>query len=255
MMLTDYLITAVSYLKHRSKRTLIKYSYGLQGLKGLEIGGPSAFFSLKGHFPVYLFAAEIDGVNYSNQTVWEGSIQQGRNYRYYNKTGYQYIKEASDLNDIQEGNYDFVLSCHSLEHVANPLKALAEWRRVLRKNGTLVLVLPDKRHTFDINRPYTTIKHLLDDRRNNVGEDDPTHYQESIELHDLSLDNGVSSKQEHAERIKNNITTRCVHHHVFSLELIREMLTAASFKVIYQQEAAPFHLITIARKTDAPAKS
>lgn len=251
MKITDYLITAVSYLKQRSKRTLIRYSYGFRGWKGLEIGGPSAFFSLKGYFPVYLFAAGIDGVNYSNLTVWEGSIREGRNYHYHTKTGNQFIKEASDLGGIKEGSYDFVLSCHSLEHVANPLKALAEWHRVLRENGMLVLVLPDKRHTFDVNRPYTTIAHLLNDRRNGIEEDDTTHYQESVELHDLSRDNGVSSKQEHAERIKNNETTRCVHHHVFSMDLIKEMLAAASFEVVYQQEAAPFHLITIARKISA----
>ena len=251
MKIFDYAVTAVSSLRHRSKRTLISYSRLLQGLKGLEIGGPSALFSLKGHFPVYLFAGEIDGVNYSTNTVWEGSIREGRNYRYYDKTGYQFIKEASDLNGITDGSYDFVLSCHSLEHIANPLKALAEWRRVLKPKGTLVLVLPDKRYTFDVNRPYTKIGHLLDDLENGTDETDTTHYRESIELHDLSRDTGVQTRQEHTARIQNNIVTRCVHHHVFSPEVIREMMESASFKVIYQQEAAPFHLITIAQRTDS----
>src|SRR5688572_25275355 len=163
MSIKDYLITFFSYLRRPSKRRLITYSRQLTGKNGLEIGGPSSFFTVKGNFPVYLFANRIDGVNFNTETIWEGSIKEGGTYRFYKKEGYQYIREATDLQGIEDNKYDFVLSCHSLEHVANPLKALSEWQRVLKPGGLLVLVLPDKRYTFDINRTYTKMDHLVKD--------------------------------------------------------------------------------------------
>jgi len=249
MKLTDSIITLASYISKPSKRKLINYCRMFAGKKGLEIGGPSSLFSLKGYFPVYLFAKQIDGVNYSNETSWEGRIEEVNNYHYHMKTGYQFIREATDLHDIPPASYDFVLSCHSLEHVANPLKAIQEWKRVLKPSGLFVLVLPDKRYTFDVNRPYTSMDHLLEDYKINRGEDDTTHFNEILELHEFGKDEGADSKEILKERLKTNVTSRYVHHHVFNFELVDEMLKYFSFEKIYQQQAHPFHLITIARKS------
>lgn len=249
MNIPDYLITGLSFIKQPGKRKLIRMAYRLRSKKGLEIGGPSSFFNLKGYFPVYIFAARIDGVNFSNETVWEGKISAGDTYSYYNnKGGHQYISEASDLAFLESACYDFLLSCHSLEHMANPIKALKEWNRVIKTGGYLVLVLPDKESTFDNKRPYTTFEHLLQDYENNVGEDDTTHFEEVIRLHDINMDQGVQSGEALAQRIMNNFNNRCVHHHIFSLNVIKQVLGYAGFSVLYQQKARPFHLITIAQK-------
>lgn len=248
MSLKDNIITFVSFVTRPAKRKLIRLSMRHRGKKGLEIGGPSSFFSLKGYYPVYLFARQIDGVNYSNNTVWEGKIEEGQTYKFHAKTGYQYISEATDLSRCKDAFYDFVLSCHSLEHVANPLKMLAEVKRVLKPEGEFILILPDKRFTFDINRPYTTLAHLQEDFRNDVKDDDRTHFQESIDLH--KHEDGISAAQveEFNSRVMNNNTFRCVHHHVFDFALIKEMLSVAGFDTEYQQTAHPFHMVTIARK-------
>ena len=247
MGIKDWLITMASYLRRPEKRKLIRIAMQFRGKKGLEIGGPSSSFSVKSFFPVYLFAGEIDGVNYSNETMWEGKIQEGRNYKFYNKTGYQFIREATDLSAIADNSYDFILSCHSLEHVANPVKAVEEWRRVLKPGGLFVLVLPDKRNTFDFKRPYTTMQHLLEDYAAKMREDDQTHVEEMISLHDFSKDNTSGSKEELFSLIRNNFVTRAVHHHVFSFELVNDMLKYFSFTIEHQQAVAPFHLVTIAR--------
>ena len=42
--------------------------------------------------------------------------------------GYQYIAEANDLRMIESGTYHFVLSSHTIEHTAKPLRALREAR-------------------------------------------------------------------------------------------------------------------------------
>jgi SAM-dependent methyltransferase len=241
--------TVVSYLFRSEKRELIKIARQFKSKVGLEIGGPSSFFSLRSYMPIYLFAEKIDGVNFSNNTVWEGSISEGENFEYYNgRKGYQYISEASDLSRIESGKYDFILSCHCLEHTANPLKALKEWSRVLKNGGELILILPDKNFTFDKFRPVTTFKHLEEDFQMDIDEADTTHFSEVINFHDLQKDQGVETEQQLIERTNNNYTNRCVHHHVFDFDLIRQMLEHVRLSVQLQQWAHPFHMVSIAKK-------
>lgn len=249
MKFSQYIITLISYATRPEKRKLINISRSLKGKVGLEIGGPSAFFNLKSYFPVYVFAKRIDGVNFSAETVWEGKIKEGMSYDYANKRkGFQYISEASELGDIKNDNYDFLLSCHSLEHVANPIKTLKRWYDVLKKDGKIILVLPDKDFTFDHNRPYTKFDHLLQDFNSGIDEHDTTHFEEIFRLHDITKDAMINSNEELKTRMEDNFSNRCVHHHVYTLELVKELLNYCGFNVTYQQKAKPFHLVTVAEK-------
>lgn len=211
---------------------------------GLEIGGPSGIFRNKQILPIYQLAKRIDGVNFSTQTVWENNVQAGETYKYgTDKTGYQYIMEASDLFAIADEQYDFIVSSHSLEHYANPLKALKEWQRVIRRGGVILAVVPDKRVTFDWRRDITTFDHLLKDYEANVGEEDQTHYNEIMLLHDLSKDPGVESYEHFMMRSSKNYENRCLHHHVFNLELLQQMFTHLGMKIIYTDSYLPSLII------------
>ncbi len=109
---------------HREIQKLFDNKYGL------EIGGPSGLFRNNGFVPLYKVIKGLDGCNFSNTTIWEGTIEIGENYTYHkNKKGIQYISEATDLGDIHDSKYDFVISSNCLEHVANPMKAVEEWVR------------------------------------------------------------------------------------------------------------------------------
>jgi SAM-dependent methyltransferase len=141
---------------------------------GVEIGGPSIVF--KTALPIYQRVKNIDGVNFSHDTIWEGVIRRGRNYNYIrNRKGLQLIAEATDLRQIESDTYDFLLSSNCLEHVANPIRALLEWRRVVKPGGALILVLPNKASNFDHKRPVTKFEHILDDFTKEVDEYDLTH--------------------------------------------------------------------------------
>lgn len=251
MQIKNKIITDLSYLRTGWKRKLISISKTFSDQYGIEIGGPSPIvFGLKGIFPVYVFAKGVDGVNFSTDTVWEGKISAGKTYKYFqNRCGYQYICEATDLSEVPDDKYDFALSSHSLEHVSNPLKALLEWNRVVKKSGKLVLILPDKTRTFDSMRNYTVFEHLLEDLKNNTDEHDQTHMKEIFELHDFTNDPG-SDKDLFKNNLSNNFVHRMAHHHVFSLELIKQMLSFAGFTTTYQQACPPFHLATIAIKNN-----
>ncbi len=222
-----------------------------QNKGGLEIGGPSFAFSNKGFLPLYHLVKNLDGCNFSSHTVWEGNIKPGQNYKYGKRTGTQFIFDGGNLNEIPDDSYDFVLSCHSLEHMANPLKAMQEWKRVIKNNAYVLLILPHMDKTFDRNRPLTSMSHLISDLENNTQENDSTHFDEVIFLHDLSMDGGVKNIGDLKKRTSENFSNRCVHHHVFNTPLVAKLADYTGFKICYIQHFNPFHIIFLLKKTNA----
>jgi SAM-dependent methyltransferase len=208
---------------------------------GLEIGGPTGSFLYS--IPIYFYVKSLDGVNFSNTTVWTGDVS-GDRYDFYPRKagkkyiiGKQHIMEASDLSPLDSGSYDFLLSSNCLEHVANPLKALREWTRVIRKGGHILLVLPKKEHNFDHRRSVTPFEHLLDDFRNGTTEHDLTHLDEILTLHDLSMDLLAGDRANFRTRSERNFENRCLHHHVFDADSIRKMLKFVGVSVIREDVA------------------
>ena len=62
------------------------------------------------------------------------------------------IKVTNNLKTLKDKSFDIVFSCHVLEHLENPLKALKEMNSKLSNNGKLILVLPiDKWNKPNIN--------------------------------------------------------------------------------------------------------
>lgn len=56
------------------------------------------------------------------------------------------VQAAGDtLTMFADGELDFVVSRHNLEHYIDLVKVLREWRRVLRPGGTLAMIVPDER--------------------------------------------------------------------------------------------------------------
>ncbi|MFY9908337.1 MAG: methyltransferase domain-containing protein [Candidatus Sulfotelmatobacter sp.] len=218
---------------------------------GLEIGGPSQFFQSGREFPIYSAARNVDNVNYSKKTFWEGTLQEGKCFKYDpdKDAGQQFICEASDLSPIQNGTYDFIASCHTLEHCANPLKALYEWRRTLKDEGWLALVLPHKSGTFDHRRAVTRFQHILEDYNRDMGEDDTTHFEDILQNHDLERDPGQSSQKALHEWITNNSVNRGAHHHVFDAELALTLVDYAGFEVVSAEVLMPYHILVIAQKS------
>ena len=217
--------------------------------KGIEIGGPSTVFMPKSALPVYSDATSIDGVNFSTTTVWENEILPGATYNYIgDKVGFQYISEASNLSAIKDESYDFLVSSHCLEHCANALATVKEWLRVIKVGGAILVLVPDKEHTFDHKRPTTSFDHLIDDYENCTNEDDLSHWDEIISFHDLSIDPGGSDLEVFKKRSLNNKNNRCFHHHVFDLKLIEKVFEYWGVKIIFKAKFHPCHLIIMGEK-------
>ncbi len=237
-MLPKSVVDTLILIKHSGNRlpAYRLYRSCVKGQRGIEIGGPSSQFRTT--LPLYPCISELDGVNVFNQTLWEGNIVPGRTYNYFRgRKGIQYISDATDLSAIPADRYDFLLSSNCLEHIANPLRALMEWKRVVHIGGALVLILPNPKSNFDHRRPITTFEHLLQDFQDGTSEDDLTHLDEVLSLHDLSRDSKGGTMIEFKARGIDNYHNRALHHHVFSLELIVRMLTHVGFDVKEASEA------------------
>jgi GT2 family glycosyltransferase/SAM-dependent methyltransferase len=218
---------------------------------GLEVGGPSSIFRKSGILPIYSVIDSLDGCNFSIHTVWEGSLTEGPDSYYIDnkgKKGYQYVSEASDLGNIGSEKYDFVLSSHCIEHIANPFQAISEWIRVLKADGFLVMVVPHKDGTFDHKRTVTTLQHLIDDYHNCVTEEDLSHLQEIIDFHDLSLDPFPGDINAFKERSINNYDNRCFHHHVFDTELVVKIFNYFNLRILDVTTALPHNIFIIGQK-------
>lgn len=220
------------------------------GKNGLEVGGPTPYFHRGGPLPIYPVIASLDGVNFSQTTVWERKLTEGKSYHFEagKDEGWQYIREATELKSITDGKYDFVVSAHCLEHVADPIKALLEWRRVVKPGGSVLLVLPLKEKTFDHRRPLTTLAHLISDHEHAVGEDDLSHLEEVLALHDLTLDHRAKAGEAFRQRCLNNPENRCLHHHVFNETNIKELIRHVGLELARIDQLPPRDLIVLARK-------
>jgi SAM-dependent methyltransferase len=72
------------------------------------------------------------------------------------------IDDGETLLTVASESQDFVIANHFLEHCENPIQTLINLGRVLRNGGVLFMAVPDKRFTFDFDRPVTRFADLAD---------------------------------------------------------------------------------------------
>lgn len=186
----------------------------------------------------------LDNVDFAQNTTWAHHAQ---NYFFckHKPCGKTYFLEASNLSGIPSGQYDFLLSSHNLEHLANPVKGLKEWQRVVKSGGYLVIVLPHYARTFDRQRVPTTLQHMFEDYEHDTGEDDLTHVEETYAAHRLNDPSG--SGEELRRVLLSNFSHRMMHHHVFNESNSKDLLEAVGCKVLAVETQHPFHIYLVAQ--------
>ena len=244
-------ITSIKLVFARPISIFIDNKHLFKNKYALEIGGPTPLFQKKNKkFPIYAELLKIDNCNFSEANFWS-SLKEGELIKFDNKnSGKQIIADASDLSKIEDCSYDILLNSHVIEHIANPIKALNDWKRVIKDNGILVIVVPHKDGTYDHKRPVTKLDHLIEDFNTNISENDTTHFDEVLELHDLKIDTSVKDFDDHFERTNDNLKRRIVHHHVFDTLLAIKMIDFVGFNIIDVQLLKPYNIIIIAQKVE-----
>lgn len=227
-----------------------RFAAPLRGARALEVGGPSAVFGADGLLPVYPLCAAIDGVQWSEQTLWHGA-QAGTYIPDGTATGQVHLTDGGTLEGLPDGAYDAVLCSHVIEHLANPLGALSAWRRVTRADGMLLMVAPHMAGTFDHRRAVTPLAHMIEDERRGTGEDDLTHLDETLRLHDRSREAPGPSPAEWERMRRENIDHRVLHHHVFTSASLVELLEHAGIAVTALETRYPHDIYVVGHFAEA----
>ena len=131
------------------------------------------------------------------------------------------------LGGLTDESQDFVIASHVIEHLANPLAMLVDIHRVVRPDGLLILLVPERHRTFDRGRPPTSLAHLVDEYERDVRAVDDAHVIDFV-LATRPVGEGESALREvTTEEIEVN-RRRSVHVHVWNFSEFTEVLEYAA---------------------------
>ena len=124
----------------------------LDNLEGIEIGA-SAHNS---------FCLNTINVNFTNDTT----IAQNEEIKRAGTSAMVDVVAPGDNLPFSDESFDFVISSHVIEHFYDPIKAIQEWLRVIRRGGYVYMIIPDKERTFDKPKKRTTLNELIERHQN-----------------------------------------------------------------------------------------
>jgi SAM-dependent methyltransferase len=123
------------------------------------------------------------------------------------------IDNGESLDRIPDGSQDFVVANHFIEHCQNPILTIRNLLRVLRIGGVVYMAVPDKRFTFDVDRPCTSIEHLMLDYIEGPAGSKRQHFEEWTRLVNKSPESKVDEEVEHLINMDYSI-----HFHVWGAQ-------------------------------------
>jgi GT2 family glycosyltransferase len=129
--------------------------------------------------------------------------------------------DGERLETIEAESQNFVIANHLLEHTEDPISTIANWLRVLRPGGVIYMAVPDKRHTFDIDREPTPIEHIVRDYEEGPEGSRRQHFEEWARHVERVSEDRVGERADILQEIDYSI-----HTHVFTEQTLLELLMA-----------------------------
>lgn len=142
------------------------------------------------------------------------------------------IDDGERLTRVPAASQDFVIANHFLEHCQDPLGTLEALFRVLKPGGVLYMGLPDKRYTFDHQRPVTPLAHLLEDHELGPERSWRSHAEEYVRLVNGATEEGEVARA--TERIVSENLS--IHFHVWTQKEMLELLLAVKDRLDFDLE-------------------
>jgi SAM-dependent methyltransferase len=141
------------------------------------------------------------------------------------------IADGETLEPIGNSTQDFVIANHFVEHCQNPILAIENMLRVLKSSGILFMSIPDKRYSFDVNRPITPYNHLVKDYTEGPEVSRRGHFEEWVRLvNKVTDDIEVERQIKHLMEINYSI-----HFHVWTkaemIEFVLKQKSAHDFEI------------------------
>jgi predicted SAM-dependent methyltransferase len=141
------------------------------------------------------------------------------------------IANGELLESIGDATQDFVIANHFIEHCQDPIRALLNMFRVLKVGGKIYMAVPDKRYSFDLDRPITPLEHLFRDYKEGPEWSKRQHFEEWVRF---------VNKVEGDEEVKSQIDVNMemdysIHFHVWTqwemLEFVAAMRNMVTFDI------------------------
>jgi SAM-dependent methyltransferase len=150
----------IAWRIHNMRESQLAHRY-LDGLRGVEIGGAA-------HNAFGLDTINVDRTD-SMDTVYKREELElaGR------AMAVDVVAPGDEL-PFRDGEFDFVLASHVIEHFPDPIKALKEWMRVSRRY--VFLIVPHRDRTFDRDRPLTPVSELAGRHAAGFSSEDDQHW-------------------------------------------------------------------------------
>lgn len=175
--------------------------------------------------------------------------QQYRELENHDLVNVDIIDDGEKLQTIKNDSVDFIIANHMIEHCQDPLGTIKNYLRVLRPNGVIYMAVPDKRHTFDKERPITSLEHVIRDYKEGPQWSMKSHFEEWNRLVNKVTEQQIDTATQHLINIDYSI-----HFHVWRpsdfMELLSYCINHLSFPMeieLLQKNEEEF--IAILRKT------
>jgi hypothetical protein len=145
------------------------------------------------------------------------------------------IDDGEKLTRFAPGSQDFIIANHFLEHTQDPIGTLRRHLEILRLGGTLFLAVPEKRWTFDRDRPVTPLEHLYRDH----AEGPVWSYLDHVsEVGRLSLRLTGEELETYVARVQ--ALDYPIHFHVWTRDSLQEMLSDLRHRL-----SLPFEVVAL----------
>ena len=130
------------------------------------------------------------------------------------------VDDGEHLGKIGDNSQDFVIANHFIEHCEDPILTLKNFLRVLKHEGILFMAIPDRRFTFDVDRPNTAVEHLYRDHEEGAEVSRKGHFSEFVRLANLHCGKEAwQSEAEYEAQVKYLMDTNySIHYHVWDFQ-------------------------------------
>ena len=136
--------------------------------------------------------------------------------------------DADRLRAVESSSQDFVIASHVIEHLADPLGFLDDAHRVLRVGGVLLLLVPDRRCTFDRDRGATPLACLIRDHERDATVPDDDHVLDFLVGADQGPDFEIPDDPDARARLFAWHRDRSIHVHCWTEDEFTEVLRYCS---------------------------
>lgn len=133
------------------------------------------------------------------------------------------LDDGQFCKTIETNSVDFVFSSHVIEHCPHTIESIRNWLRVVKPGGHVLMAIPEKHNSIDLNRTPTIGHHVLEEfiYPEKVEENLSDHYREYF----TTVDHLSGEALE--QRIQGALLTRPhVHFHCWTVDGLFSMFEA-----------------------------